>query len=142
MMYITELPEGYVPSETEEYMSPMQLAYFKTKLLDWKHNLQEEFAEVVRLLQEKNWNEPDMNDRASDEADVSLELRTQDRYRKLISKIDDAIARIEVGNYGYCQETNEPIGLKRLEARPIATLSIAAQEKHERFEKSHNEDDY
>ena len=138
---LISLPEGYVPSEHEEYMSPMQLAYFKKKLLDWKRNLQEEFMEIMQLLKEKNWNEPDIADRASDETGVSLELRTQDRYRKLISKIDDAIMRIETGNYGYCQETGEPIGLKRLEARPIASLAISAQEKHERFERSHNEDE-
>lgn len=138
---LISLPEGYTPSEHEEYMSPMQLAYFKKKLLDWRSSLQEEFAETMLLLKEKNWNEPDIADRASEEVGVGLELRTQDRYRKLISKIDDAIVRIEVGNYGYCQETGEPIGLKRLEARPIASLAIAAQEKHERFERSHNEDE-
>jgi len=137
---VTNIHRNYVPSESEEYMCANQLAYFRAKLLDWKKNLQEEFAEAVNLLKEKNWNEPDITDRASDETDVSLELRTQDRYRKLISKIDDAIVRIDTGNYGYCQETNEPIGLKRLDARPIATFSISAQERHERFERNHNEE--
>ena len=135
-----ELPINYIPSENEDYMSPMQLAYFRQRLVQWKEDLQKEFAETVSLLREKNWNDPDLTDRASEEIDVSLELRTKDRCRKLITKIDDAISRIEVGDYGYCQETNEPIGIKRLQARPIATLSVAAQERHEKFEKSHNED--
>ena len=134
------LPKNYKPSEDEEYMSPMQLEYFKHKLLNWKKELKEESTETVEYLKHENWNEPDINDRASVEAEASFELRTRDRYRKLIDKIDAALSRIEKGAYGYCEETNEPIGLKRLEARPIATLSIEAQERHEKFEKTHNEE--
>jgi len=131
----------YKPSEDEEYMSPMQLEYFKNKLLSWKKELQEEFSRTALRIKEKEFSESDITDKASDEIDMSICLRTQDRYRKLINKIDTALHRIESGDYGYCQETNEPIGLGRLEARPIATLSIAAQEKHEKFERFHNQDD-
>lgn len=129
-----------MPSDQEEYMNDKQLEYFKRKLLNWKKDLLSESMETVKHLQEENWNEPDLNDRASTETETHLELRTRDRYRKLIDKIDAALMRIEKKSYGYCDETGEPIGLKRLEARPVATLSIEAQEQHERFEKSHNEE--
>ncbi len=135
-----KLPNGYKPSDKEEYMSPLQLEYFHEKLLKWKSELAVESQMTVEHLRDENWNEPDLNDRASVEMETSLELRTRDRYRKLMSKIDAAIHRIEDGSYGYCEETGEPIGIKRLEARPIATLCIEAQERHERFEKSHSED--
>ena len=135
-----ELSEDYKPSESEQYMNDKQLEYFRRKLLKWKMSLQEESTQAVEFLKKKNWKDPDISDRAADEADVSFELRTQDRYRKLIAKIDAALERIEMGAYGYCEVSDDPIGLRRLEARPIATLSIEAQEKHERFEKTHNED--
>ncbi|RZI47333.1 RNA polymerase-binding protein DksA [Rickettsiales endosymbiont of Peranema trichophorum] len=139
-MQNTHLEAGYMPSDQEEYMNDKQLEYFKRKLLNWKKDLLSESMETVKHLQEENWNEPDLNDRASTETETHLELRTRDRYRKLIDKIDAALMRIEKKSYGYCDETGEPIGLKRLEARPVATLSIEAQEQHERFEKSHNEE--
>jgi DnaK suppressor protein len=135
-----DLPEGYKPTENEEYMNPKQLEYFRKKLLQWKEELLSESMQTVEHLKEENWNEPDLNDRASIETETTFELRTRDRYRKLIDKIDAALIRIEKGNYGFCDDTGEPIGIKRLEARPIATLSIEAQERHERFEKSHNEE--
>lgn len=134
------LPKGYKPSEKEAYMNPQQLEYFRLKLLAWKSELIEESAETLNHLKEENWNEPDLNDRATVETETSLELRTRDRYRKLIYKIDAALRRIDQGEYGYCDETGDPIGLKRLEARPIATLSIAAQERHERNEKQQNDE--
>ncbi len=134
------LPKGYKPSEKEAYMNPQQMEYFRLKLLAWKAELIEESAETLNHLKEENWNEPDLNDRATVETETSLELRTRDRYRKLIYKIDAALRRIDQGEYGYCDETGDPIGLKRLEARPIATLSIAAQERHERQEKQQNDD--
>lgn len=135
------LPKGYKPLEKEPYMNPQQLEYFRQKLLSWKAELIEESAETLNHLKEENWNEPDLNDRATVETETSLELRTRDRYRKLIYKIDAALRRIDKGEYGYCEETGDPIGLKRLEARPIATLSIAAQERHERQEKQQNDDE-
>ncbi|MEJ2061336.1 MAG: RNA polymerase-binding protein DksA [Gammaproteobacteria bacterium] len=128
------LPEGYQPSEDEEYMNPRQLAYFRNKLLHWREALLSESEETIRNLREEDWREPDENDRATHEEEAALELRTRDRYRKLISKIDAALKRIETGEYGYCEETGAPIGIKRLEARPIATLTIEAQEQHERHE--------
>ncbi|MDF3047481.1 MAG: TraR/DksA family transcriptional regulator [Candidatus Midichloriaceae bacterium] len=134
------LPKDYKPSDKEEYMNPMQVEYFREKLLKWKEDLARESQNTVDHLRDENWNEPDLNDRASVETETSLELRTRDRYRKLMNKIDEALGRIENGSYGYCEDTGEPIGIKRLEARPIATLSIEAQERHERFEKSHSED--
>jgi DnaK suppressor protein len=121
-------------------MSPLQLEYFRQKLLRWRSELLEESNETLQHLQEESLAEPDIADRASLETDRSLELRTRDRERKLISKIDDALQRIEDGTYGFCEETNEPISLKRLEARPIATLSIEAQERHERMERTHRDD--
>ncbi len=135
-----ELPEGYQPSNDEEYMSPMQLEYFRQKLLGWRAELLQESENTISHLKEENWQEPDINDRATLETDAALELRTRDRYRKLVNKIDSAMARIAEGSYGYCEETGEEIGLSRLEARPIATLTIEAQEKHERLEKQHRDD--
>jgi DnaK suppressor protein len=135
------LPEEYKPSEAEEYMNPMHLEYFKRKLNSWKSELLEESRETIKHLMEENWNEPDLNDRASLETDAATELRTRDRYRKLIDKIDYALSLIQSGEYGYCEETGEKIGLKRLEARPIATLCIEAQERHENYERQHGEDD-
>ncbi len=136
----TQLPEGYAPSADEEYMSPNQLEYFRIKLLDWRNELLQESENTISHLKEENWQEPDINDRATLETDAALELRTRDRYRKLVNKIDAAMSRIADGTYGYCEETGEEIGLSRLEARPIATLTIEAQEKHERLEKQHRDD--
>lgn len=129
-----ELPADYRPSDEEAYMNPMQLAYFRRKLLDWRNALLDESEQTIQQLREEDWREPDANDRATLEEEAALELRTRDRYRKLISKIDAALERIEAGSYGYCEQTGEAIGIKRLEARPIATLSIEAQERHEREE--------
>ena len=139
-MTVVILPEGYKPSENEEYMNPNQLEYFRRKLIDWKESLLKESEETIDNLKEENLAVPDMNDRASAETDRSFELRTRDRMRKLIYKINEALARIGDGSYGYCEETGEPIGLGRLEARPIATLSIEAQERHERLEKTKSDD--
>lgn len=136
-----ELPKGYHPSEKEEYMSDKHLSYFKNKLLAWREELLNESRDTLEHLKEENWHEPDINDRATVETDAALELRTRDRYRKLISKIDAALLRIADGSYGYCQETGEKIGLKRLDARPIATLSIEAQERHENYEQTHIDED-
>lgn len=135
-----ELPEGYKPSADEEYMSPQQLEYFRRKLLKWRAELLQESENTISHLKEENWQEPDINDRASLETDAALELRTRDRYRKLVNKIDSAMSRISDGSYGYCKDTGDEIGLSRLEARPIATLTIEAQEKHERLEKQHRDD--
>ena len=134
------LPPDYRPTEDEEFMNPMQREYFRQKLLSWRSELLQESSETLRHLQEESLSEPDIADRASLETDRSLELRTRDRERKLIARIDDALQRIEEGTYGYCEETSEPISLRRLEARPIATLSIEAQERHERMERTHRED--
>ncbi|MDP6925721.1 MAG: RNA polymerase-binding protein DksA [Rhodospirillales bacterium] len=129
------LPPDYKLSVKEKFMNPMQQEYFRQKLNSWRTELLVEANETRNHLQETSSLEPDIADRASAEAERSLELRTRDRARKLIGKIDDALARIEEGSYGYCEETEEPIGLKRLDARPIATLSLEAQERHERMEK-------
>lgn len=131
------LPPDYKPSEKETFLNDLQLEYFRQKLLQWRMELLEEVNETRTNLKETSLVEPDLGVRASVEADRSLELRTRDRVRKLISKIDEALARIEDGSYGYCEETNEAIGIKRLEARPIATLSLEAQERHERMEKTY-----
>ena len=131
------LPPDYKPSEKETFLNELQLEYFRQKLLQWRMELLEEVNETRTNLKETSLVEPDLGVRASVEADRSLVLRTRDRARKLISKIDEALARIEGGSYGYCEETNEPIGIKRLEARPIATLSLEAQERHERMEKTY-----
>ena len=136
-----ELPAGYSPSEHEEYMNPKHLEYFRQKLTSWKEELLNESRETLNHLREENWNEPDLNDRASIETETTIELRTRDRYRKLIDKIDVALKKIETGEYGYCEETGEEIGLKRLAARPIATLCIEAQERHENYEKQHVDDE-
>jgi DnaK suppressor protein len=130
-----ELPEDYRPSPDEEFMNPRQLAYFRRKLLDWKDSILREAKETLQTLQAESLREPDVTDRASSETDWSIELRTRDRQRKLISKIDAALRRIEEGEYGYCEVTGEPITLQRLEARPIATMTLEAQERHERLEK-------
>ena len=126
---------GYKPSTKEEFMSDRQLAYFKDKLLQWKADIHAELNETLDTLQKHNLNAPDLNDRASSESDRSIELRARDRQRKLIAKIDAAMARIDDKTYGFCEETGEPISLERLDARPIATLSLEAQERHERREK-------
>jgi DnaK suppressor protein len=130
----------YHPSEDEPFMNERQLDYFKIKLQNWKEDILRESRETVTHLQSETENHPDLADRASSETDRALELRTRDRQRKLISKIEDALRRIEEGVYGYCEETGEPIGLARLEARPIATLSLEAQERHERRERVHRDD--
>src|SRR5687768_17379421 len=131
---------GYRPSEDEQFMSERQLEYFKQKLFDWKEDILKESRETLTHLQSETENHPDLADRASSETDRALELRTRDRQRKLISKIDEALRRIEDGSYGYCEETGEPIGVARLDARPIATLSLEAQERHERRERVHRDD--
>jgi DnaK suppressor protein len=132
--------EEYRPSEDEPFMNERQLEYFRQKLLAWKEEILRESRETVSNLQAETENHPDLVDRASSEADRALELRTRDRQRKLISKIDEALRRIEDGSYGYCEETGEPIGIARLEARPTATLSLEAQERHERRERVHRDD--
>jgi DnaK suppressor protein len=129
----------YRPSEDEPFMNERQTEYFRQKLLGWKEDILRESRETVTHLQSETENHPDLADRASSETDRALELRTRDRQRKLIAKIDEALRRIEEGVYGYCEETGEPIGLARLEARPIATLSLEAQERHERRERVHRD---
>lgn len=135
------LPAGYAPSAKEAYMCPEQLEYFRLKLVKWRQELLEESRETLEHLREENWHEADIADRASIETEAGVELRTRNRYLKLISKIDAALRRIESGDYGFCEETGEEIGLKRLEARPIATLCIEAQERHERMEKQYSDED-
>ena len=138
-MTVTLSPD-YKPSDKEAFMSPVMMEYFRQKLLRWRASLLDESSETLQSLQEGGAPEADIADRASVEADRSLELRTRDRMRKLIAKIDAALERVESNSYGYCEETGEPIGLQRLEARPIATLSVEAQERHERMEKTHRDD--
>jgi DnaK suppressor protein len=137
---VLALDDDYRPSEDEAFMNERQTEYFRRKLLKWKDDILRESRETVSHLQKETENHPDLADRASSETDRSLELRTRDRQRKLISKIDEALRRIEEGAYGYCEETGEPISLARLEARPIATLSLEAQERHERRERVHRDD--
>ncbi|MBN9318855.1 MAG: RNA polymerase-binding protein DksA [Caulobacterales bacterium] len=132
--------DEYRPSEDEEFMNERQLEFFKQKLNDWKEEILKESRETLSHLKAETENHPDLADRASSETDRALELRTRDRQRKLISKIDEALRRIEDGSYGYCEETGEPISLARLEARPTATLSLEAQERHERRERVHRDD--
>jgi len=132
--------KSYHPSDKEPFMSERQREYFRLKLLDWREAILKEAKETLQHLQDDNQNHPDLADRASSETDRAIELRARDRQRKLIAKIDSALARIEDGTYGYCEETGEPISLKRLEARPIATLSIEAQERHERRERVYREE--
>ena len=134
------LPPDYKPSADEEYMNDMQLEYFRQKLEYWKKSIVSQSVDTLADLRQGGLNQPDEIDRASMETDKSLDLRTKDRIRKLISKIDAALDRIEDGTYGYCEETGEPIGLDRLEARPVATLSIEAQERHERMEKTYDDE--
>ena len=134
------LPPDYVPSPDEEYMNDLQVEYFRQKLLAWKKSLLNQSQDTLEDLRQGGLNQPDDIDRASMETDKALDLRTKDRARKLISKINDALKRIEDGTYGYCEETGEPIGLVRLEARPVATLSIEAQERHERMEKTYDDE--
>lgn len=138
---VVTLPPDYKPTPKEEYMSAMQLEYFRRKLLAWKEEILRESKETLHNIQEESLQQPDMTDRASLETDMALELRTRDRQRKLINKINAAIERIDQGEYGYCEETGNPIGLPRLEARPIATLCLEAQERHEKFERTHRDDD-
>ncbi len=135
------LPPDYVPSDKDAFMNPMMLEYFRQQLVRWKEEILNETSETLQHLQQESLHQPDMTDRASLETEQALELRTRDRQRKLINKINLAISRIEDGSYGYCEETGEPIGLKRLMARPIATLSLEAQERHERYEKSHRDEE-
>jgi DnaK suppressor protein len=135
-----ELPPGYKPTDDEPFMSERQLAYFRAKLLRWKADIAQEAKATLETLKEGPIQEPDQTDRASSETDWALELRTRDRQRKLISKIDAALRRIDTGDYGYCEITGEPISLQRLEARPIATMTLEAQERHEREERVSRDD--
>ncbi len=134
------LPDGYRPTEKEDFMNPVQIEYFRQKLLKWKDDLLSEASETLNNLSQENLQKPDVTDRAQVESDTSIRLRTRDRERKLLSKIEAALQRIDNGTYGYCEETDEPISLKRLEARPIASLSLDAQERHERNERTHRDD--
>jgi DnaK suppressor protein len=136
----TSFDESYRPTEGEEFMNDRMLDYFRRRLIYWKNEILEEARETIEHLQIENEPLPDLVDRASSESDRAIELRARDRQRKLISKIDAALDRIADGSYGYCEETGEPISIKRLEARPIATLSIEAQERHERNERVHRDD--
>ncbi|MGB3406836.1 MAG: RNA polymerase-binding protein DksA [Jannaschia sp.] len=136
----TFLPNDYIPAEDEPFMNERQTEYFRRKLLSWKADLLDESATTITGLQDAARSIPDVADRASEETDRALELRTRDRQRKLIAKIDAALRRIDDGEYGYCEQTGDPISLKRLDARPIATLSLEAQERHERREKVHRDD--
>jgi DnaK suppressor protein len=135
-----KLPTGYRPSDDEEFMNPRQLEYFRQKLLRWRAELLAESSETLHHLKHESLAEPDFTDRASLETDRGIELRTRDRERKLIAKIDEALMRIEDGSYGFCEETDQPIGIRRLEARPIATLCVEAQERHERLERTQREE--
>ena len=134
------LPPGYRPTDREQFMNPLQQEYFRQKLQKWKQELINESNQTLASLQEESLSQPDLADRATAETDRALELRTRDRFRKLIAKIDSAIRRIDENTYGYCEETGEPIALKRLEARPIATLSVEAQERHERMERTRRDE--
>lgn len=136
----TFLPDDYKPAEDEPFMNDRQLEYFRRKLLAWKEELLEDSKETLVDLANSARNLPDMADRASEETDRALELRTRDRQRKLVAKIDSALRRIETGEFGYCEMTGEPISLKRLDARPIATMTLEAQERHERSERVHRDD--
>ncbi len=136
---VEQIEGGYKPAEDEAFMNERQRDYFRRKLIAWKDDILKESQETLVVLQSENENHPDLADRASFETDRSIELRARDRQRKLISKIDAALARLDDGTYGYCEETGEPISLKRLDARPIATLSVEAQERHERRERTYRE---
>ena len=135
---MTKLPKNYKPTQKEKFMNARMKEYFRQKLLSWKKDLLKESSQTLNNLQSENEAKPDITDRASEEIDRSFELRTRDRERKLINKIDAALQRIEDGSYGYCDETGDPISIKRLEARPVATLSLEAQELHEKSEKRTN----
>jgi DnaK suppressor protein len=140
-MNTVTVPANYKPADKEKYMNPVMLEYFRQKLLRWKADIVKEADETLHELQDEGGlQEPDITDRASVETEVALELRARDRQRKLIGKIDEALERIERGEYGYCEETGEPIGIKRLEARPVATLTIEAQERHERMERTQRDE--
>ena len=132
--------KNYRPSDKEPFMNERQRDYFRGKLLAWREDILKEAKETLQHLQEENQNHPDLADRASSETDRAIELRARDRQRKLIAKIDEALTRLDDGTYGYCEETGEPIALRRLEARPIATLSVEAQERHERRERVYRDD--
>ena len=134
------LPSDYRPSDDEEFMNPLQVEYFRQKLSAWRAELLADSSGTLRHLEEESLLKPDLTDRASLETERAIELRTRDRERKLISKIDAALARLDGGTYGYCEETDQPIGIRRLEARPIATLSIEAQERHERMERTYRDE--
>tara|TARA_B100001179_G_scaffold184815_1_gene140472 strand:- start:61 stop:492 length:432 start_codon:yes stop_codon:yes gene_type:complete len=135
------VPQDYQPSDDEEFMNPVMKEYFRNKLIAWRSELIRESSETIKeTLQGVELNKPDMTDRASAETDHALELRTRDRERKLINKINEALMRIDDDSYGYCEETGDPISVKRLDARPIATLSLEAQERHERMERTHRDD--
>ncbi|MEM1130929.1 MAG: RNA polymerase-binding protein DksA [Pseudomonadota bacterium] len=134
------LPDDYRPAEDEPFMNERQTEYFRRKLTNWKNDLLAESRDTIEGLQDSSRNIPDLADRASEETDRALELRTRDRQRKLVAKIDSALRRLDEGEYGYCEDSGEPISLKRLDARPIATLSLEAQERHERREKVHRDD--
>ena len=135
-----KLPNNYRPSEKEKFMSPRQREFFRRRLSGWRDEIMRDAQGTIQSLQEDEGQAPDIADRATTESERSIELRTRDRQRKLVGKIDAALGRIEEGSYGYCDDTGEPISLKRLEARPIATLSVEAQERHERREKVHRDD--
>ena len=134
------LPDDYRPAEDEPFMNERQLEYFRRKLLTWKTEILEDSRDTISGMKDQTRNIPDIADRASEETDRALELRTRDRQRKLVAKIDSALRRIDEGEYGYCEITGEPISLRRLDARPIATMSLEAQERHERREKVHRDD--
>ena len=134
------LPPDYRPSDDEEFMNPLQMEYFRQKLLRWRSELLSDSSDTLRHLKEESLLKPDITDRASLETERAIELRTRDRGRKLISKIDSALQRIDTGTYGFCEETEQPIGIRRLEARPIATLTIEAQERHERMERTYRDE--
>lgn len=136
----TFLPDDYTPAEDEPFMNDKQLEYFRRKLLTWRSDILEDSRDTIEAMKGATRNIPDIADRASEETDRALELRTRDRERKLVAKIDAALRRIDEGEYGYCDVTGEPISLKRLDARPIATMSLEAQERHERREKVHRND--
>jgi DnaK suppressor protein len=135
-----KIPANYKPTNDEPFMNPVQQEYFRRKLMIWREDLLQESSATLQHLQEESSNAPDIADRASMEAERSVELRTRDRARKLINKIDEALSRLDDGSYGYCIETEEPIGIGRLDARPIATLSLEAQERHERMERTYRDD--
>jgi len=140
MGVVSAITDGYKPSEDEAFMNERQKEYFRRKLLAWREGILAESRETLAALQSESENHPDIADRASSETDRAIELRARDRQRKLIAKIESALARIEDGSYGYCVETGDPISLRRLDARPIATLSVEAQERHERREKIYREE--